>query len=70
MGADESYGEAQAASPARFYVRSDGNDANNGLSWETALASISQAIVLGSDSVDAAIEVFVAEGTYFEKSGY
>ena len=48
---------------ARFYVKTDGSDNNDGLSWNTAFASVTAAI--SSVNNDALInEIWVANGRY------
>jgi hypothetical protein len=44
-----------------YYVKPDGNNANDGLSWETAKASIVEALDVAALRVD---EIFVAQGEY------
>ena len=53
---------AFAASAADYYVSTTGNDANDGLTWATAKASIAGAYALASDST--ADTIHVADGTY------
>lgn len=53
---------AFAASAADYYVSTTGNDANDGLAWATAKASIAGAYALASDST--ADTIHVADGTY------
>lgn len=46
-----------------FYVKTDGNDSNDGLSWETAFASVQKGIDM-SFGAGGSHEVWVAHGTY------
>ncbi len=46
-----------------LYVRSDGNDAANGLTWDTALRTISEAL----DRAEPWTTIFVYPGTYEEE---
>ncbi|MCK5174824.1 MAG: PKD domain-containing protein, partial [Planctomycetes bacterium] len=50
--------------PSTYYVKTDGDDSNNGQSWAQAFATIQK----GIDSVDGegVVTVLVAEGTYEE----
>lgn len=54
-----------------FYVKSDGNDTSDGLSWERALRTISAALEKAGQypTVSNRPQVWVAEGTYTHKSG-
>src|SRR6185369_16625989 len=53
---------ATSASPATFYVRAGGNDAQNGRSSSTALATVAAA----ADRVGGGDTVFVGPGRYAE----
>jgi hypothetical protein len=48
-------------SATTYYVKPDGNDADDGLSWETARASIMGALDVANPRVD---QIFVAQGDY------
>ncbi len=68
MGAYESPNEYEPQPPRALgplYVSKSGNDANNGLSWKTALKTINAALNKIADSDDI-YQIWVAEGTYAE----
>ncbi|HON49690.1 MAG TPA: right-handed parallel beta-helix repeat-containing protein [Candidatus Sumerlaeota bacterium] len=69
MGAYESPDGYEPQSPlpvlGPLYVSESGNDANNGLSWGTALKTIGAALNKVADSDDL-YQIWVAEGTYAE----
>ncbi|MDI6827511.1 MAG: hypothetical protein QME62_03395 [Armatimonadota bacterium] len=54
---------ASACLSAVIYVKPDGNDANDGLSWNTAKKTIGA----GLDTALSGDEVWVAKGTYVER---
>ena len=49
-----------AEAQVTYYVKSDGNDTSNGLSWGTAYATVQKAI----ESAVSGDEIWVAAGTY------
>ncbi|MFD1630489.1 right-handed parallel beta-helix repeat-containing protein [Pseudopedobacter beijingensis] len=52
----------QVVAQTTYYVKTDGNNSNDGLSWETAKATIADAIALANPANGDMI--FVAKGTY------
>jgi len=50
-----------------LYVSRDGDDTNDGFTWNTALWSISAALESVSCPTSGSVEIWVAEGTYAEK---
>jgi hypothetical protein len=65
IGADELQGTVGAASTPVYYVRPDGNDIQNGMSWGEAKKTISAAIAAAQTTGG---EIWVAEGTYVERN--
>lgn len=53
-----------------YYVRKDGNDSNDGLSWGHALATLEAALnkAAQSPTVSSRPQIWVAEGTYTHKT--
>jgi len=49
-----------------YYVKSDGNDSSNGLSWSTAFATLQKAL----DVYTSGDQIWVAKGTYVPTSTY
>lgn len=47
-----------------LYVRKDGSDNNNGLSWGTAFSTLEKALSVAENSSQAVKEIWVAEGKY------
>ena len=47
-----------------LYVRKDGSDNNNGLSWGTAFSTLEKALSVAKNSSQAVKEIWVAEGKY------
>ena len=47
-----------------LYVRKDGNDNNNGLSWGTAFSTLEKALSVAKNSSQTVKEIWVAEGIY------
>src|SRR5688572_1678211 len=47
-----------------YYVKPDGNDSNNGVSWITAFKTLQKALAVASSG-----EVWVAAGTYYPDEG-
>jgi hypothetical protein len=64
MGADESDGTLWPDVPVRLHVTPAGSDANDGLTWDTALATLEHAITDASAAKGG--EIWVAQGTYHE----
>ncbi len=64
LGADESDGTPWPDVPLRLHVSPTGSDANDGLTWATALATLGHAITTASAAHGG--EVWVKEGTYHE----
>ena len=57
--------EFQAVPPSRIrYVKTNGSDNNDGLSWETAYKSVQKAINVLAEQPGIPSEVWVAAGTY------
>jgi hypothetical protein len=65
IGADESDGTVSAAPTPIYYVKTSGNDAQNGLSWATAKKTLAAAI--GAAQYTGG-EIWVASGTYAERN--
>ena len=55
-----------AVSAQLFYVSKQGSDANNGLSWNTAFASIQKALTVANYGS----KILVGRGTYFPDEGF
>lgn len=52
-----------------LYVRTEGDDKNDGLSWGTAFASLSKALDVAENDNDKSVEeIWVAKGTYTHSS--
>lgn len=47
-----------------LYVRKDGNDNNNGLSWGTAFSTLEKALSVAKNSSQTVKEIWVAKGIY------
>jgi hypothetical protein len=65
IGADELQGTVGAASTPIYYVRTSGNDSQNGLSWATAKKTVWAAIAAAEATGG---EIWVAAGTYVERN--
>ncbi|MBN1902780.1 right-handed parallel beta-helix repeat-containing protein [Candidatus Sumerlaeota bacterium] len=69
LGAYESpdeYLPGEPVPPKRLYVKTDGNDADNGTSWVTALKTLKQAVSLTYYRDDYYYEIWVKNGSYKE----
>ena len=58
------------ASGTVYYVRTNGNDSNNGLSWATAFATVTKALNAAQTAKNNGtdVEIWVAAGTYQESA--
>jgi parallel beta-helix repeat protein len=65
IGADELQGAVGAAPTPVYYVRPDGNNTQNGLSWAAAKQTVSAAIAVAQATGG---EIWVAAGTYVERN--
>ena len=56
---------AYAQSGTIYYVRPTGNDSNSGLAWNTAFATLQQALATATTGA----QIWVAAGTYYPDEG-
>src|SRR5438046_7481874 len=55
-----------AFAQTNYHVKIGGNDANDGLSWNTAFATLNKALSVATTKGD---QIFVAKGTYYPDEG-